>query len=137
MAGFAALGVLAAGCGESAEDVSNSAYLLGLLQQSWNGAQRSLKSQNPDLDLLRAIHVLLSKRTPRRVRKDYTGANKQEVLAKLESLRDAYEARIVPKLNLRSPQVQLRSGATLEEVRKAFVELDPQYREIEAMAMPK
>ena len=133
---LAALGLLAAGCGESAEDVSNSEYLLGLLQHSWNGARRSLNSQKPDLDPLRGVHWMLQ-RTPRRIQKDYEGSNKQEVLAKLKALREAYEAEVVPKLELRGAQVKLQSGVSLAEVRKAFMALDPQYRQIEAMTAPK
>ena len=129
----AGLAALAAGCGESAEDVSNSEYLLGLLHESWLNARKGLQAEQPDLGPLRAIHILLARRAPRRVQRDYHGPNKEEVLRRLHALRDAYESRIIPKLDLRNPEVRLQPGASLEELRAAFTELDKDYRQIEAL----
>ncbi|OPX23988.1 MAG: hypothetical protein B1H04_03130 [Planctomycetales bacterium 4484_123] len=129
----ASLLALAGGCGESAEDVSNSEYLLGLLHESWQNARKGLQSEQPDLGPLRAIHILLARRAPRRVQRDYHGPNKEEVLRRLHALRDAYEARIVPKLDLTQPEVRLQPGATVQEVKAAFMELDKAYRQIDAL----
>lgn len=121
-----------AGCGNKAESASNSEYLLGLLHESWVNARAGLQKDPPDLGPLRGIRVMLG-RTPRRVDNDYGGANKQEVLAKLKALRDAYESRVVPMLDLRSQAVRLAPGADIGKLKATFSELDKQYTEIEGL----
>lgn len=125
--------VWVAGCGPRAEDVSNSEYLLGLLQAKWRAVRSDLPGDTPDLNVLRSIRDLLSGRVARRIRKDYSGANKQQVLVKLEALRRAYDMGISSRLDYREPLVRLRQGATLDQIRTAFTELDKQYQEIEQM----
>ena len=133
-AALAAVGCLAAGgCGESAKDVSNSAYILGLLGEAWGTCRQACQDGNPNLEVFRSIHVLLNKRAPRRIQKDYGGSNKQELLDGLKALAAAYEASVVPKLDLTGQSVTLRPGATMEQVRTAFLALDEQYRQLEAM----
>ena len=122
-----------AGCGSGAEEVSNSEYLLGLLRAKWQAVRSDLPGSQPDLNVFRSIHDLLSRRVSQRIEKDYNAANKQQVLAKLEALRQGYEAGISARLDYQSPAVRLRSGATLDQIRKAFAELDVQYVEIERL----
>ncbi|HET6428408.1 MAG TPA: hypothetical protein VFJ30_08365 [Phycisphaerae bacterium] len=119
------------GCGRGRKKASNSEYVLGLLHESWVNARAGLQKDPPDLGPLRGIHVMLGTRAPRRVEKDYAGPNKQQLLERLITLRDAYEAQIVPKLNLQGMEVVLQPPATADEVRIAFAELDKQYRQIE------
>ncbi|MHC4718179.1 MAG: hypothetical protein ACYS5V_14495 [Planctomycetota bacterium] len=132
----AALMCMTIGCGDSAESVSNSEYLLGLLHESWVNARAGLKQEPPDLGPLRGIRIMLTRRAPRRIEKDYSGPNKQKVLTRLKALGNAYEVQIVPKLDLRYPKVELAPGATPAQVRSAFSKLDEEYRRIEALLNP-
>ena len=68
------------------------------------------------------------------MKKDYSGPNKEQAIAKLEAIRDGFQAEIMPKLVLDNPgQVTLKPGATLEQIRLAFDKLDEQYRDFQAM----
>ncbi|KPK79406.1 MAG: hypothetical protein AMJ81_13290 [Phycisphaerae bacterium SM23_33] len=131
---FAVLGLLALpGCRGKTTSISNSDYLLGLLGEAWNNARESLQSDQPNLDLLRSVHVLLTQRAPSRLPKDYQGSNKQQVLDKLKALGDAYTAEVASKMDFLSQRVRLKEGVKLEHVRAAFMKLDKDYRELEAM----
>lgn len=130
----AGLAVLAAGgCKDKAKSLSDSDYLLGVQHEAWRNSRETLQTPQPELGWLGSVNNLLNGRTPRRVKKDYTGANKAEVLAKLKTLGEAYEAEVVSKLDFRQPQVRLKPGVTIEQVRDAFMKLDGRYRELEAM----
>jgi hypothetical protein len=120
------------GCGGGAEGLSNSSYLLEKLGQAWTNARTGLAAETLNLEPLRGVHVMLG-RTYRRIQKDYTGPNKEQLLAKLAELNTVYEAHILPKLNLRDRAVSLAPGATVEQVRAEFKKLEPAYAEIEAL----
>ena len=122
------------GCKDSAEDVSNSRYVLGLLTEAWQTAHQSCQAGSPNLEALRSVHVLLCQRVPRRVEKDYSGSDKQEVLAELQRLAEAYEAQVASKLVLTGDKVALRSGVAPEDVRSAFMGLEEDYRKLQAIA---
>ena len=133
----AAAGVLAAlvvaGCKDEAESLSNSGYLLKLQHEAWQNARETLQSANPRLATLFSVHVLLTRRTPRRVEKGYHGPDKEQLLAKLRSLASKYESEVASKVDMSGNEVRLRPGVTLGEVREAFMKLDEEYRELEAM----
>lgn len=129
---LAFLGPLAAGCGGGAKSASSSKYLLDLLHQAWLNSRQALQAENPNLNPLGGVHRMLQRST-RRARKGYSGPNKEDVLARLAALQEAYEKQVASKLDLRSPVVQLRRGATVAEVKAAFMALDKDYRQIEAM----
>ena len=46
----------------------------------------------------------------------------------------AYAAEVLSKLVLKDPKVTLKPGVELEDVRRAFEKLDPEYRAFQAMA---
>ena len=121
------------GCRDEADELSSSEYVLGLQHKYWRMARQSLKSDRPNLDLLRAVERSLSGRSLRAVEQSYPRANKQEVMAKLKSISAAYAAEVLPKVDTRSPKVRLRPGATLQQVREAFAQVDIQYQELEAL----
>jgi hypothetical protein len=133
----AAAGVLAAlalaGCKDEAKSLSNSGYLLKLQHEAWQNTRETLQSENPRLTMLHSVHVLLTRRTPRRVEKGYNGPDKEQLLAKLRSLASKYESEVASKVDMSGNEVRLRAGVTLEQVREAFMNLDPEYRELEAM----
>ena len=123
-----------AGCEDKAKKLSSSEHLLAKQHEAWRNARESLRSSNPNLMYLRSVHIFLRGRTRRRVEKDYTRPDKQEVLAALDALKATYEADIMSRIDARSFQVTLRPGVTLAEVREAFEKSDAQYRRLEAMA---
>ncbi len=134
----AALALAAAaltGCGDDPEDISSAEYLLQHFHDAWANAKASLESSDPQLTTLFGLHVYLSQRVPRRLEKEYTGTDKAELLAKIKSLGEEYEKTVVEKLDLRHPTPQLKPGVGLDEVRKAFRELEPQYQQIRAMTV--
>ncbi len=133
----AALALAAAltGCGDDPKDISSADYLLQHFHDAWANARASLDSNDPQLTTLFGLRVYLSQRVPRRLEKEYMGADKAELLAKIKALGETYEATIVEKLDLRRPVPQLKPGVSLDEVRKAFRELEPQYQQIRAMTV--
>ena len=145
-AGWVALlaaGVLAgaglAGCDDrkrQADELSSYDYILGLQHKYWNQARQSLQSDQPNLDLLRAVERLLSGRSMRSVQSNYDRPNKKAVIASLEAIQKAFSEEISPKVDTRSPKVQLRPGVTLGQLREAFERLDKDYRPFEAMTAP-
>ena len=128
-----AAALAAGGCGDKAKSVSDSTYVLGLLREAWPSARESLNSDSPELGKLHSLKIILVERVPRRVEKDYTGSDRQQVLEKVKSLAQGYDSQVWSKLEVVGSQVRLKGDATLEQVREAFMKLDPQYRELEAM----
>ncbi len=122
-----------AGCGNEPERVSNSNYLLELLDRTWDNALQSLRSGNPNLDFIRSLDILLATRLVRRMNKDYEGADKEQAIAKLEALRDAFQAKVVSLVDLSAPTATLRPGVTIEQVRFAFEKLIPDYQAFQAL----
>ena len=116
-----------------AAEISSAAYLLARQHALWEAAGRSLRGEKPNLNLLRSIDMYLGGRTHRRLAKEYKGSDKEQVLDKLESLRKAYQANVLPQLELTSPSVRLKPGATLEKVRSAFEKVDAEYKSFRAM----
>lgn len=121
------------GCADKAEQLSSSSHLLARQHEVWRRARESLASPSPNLMYLRSVHIFLRGRTRRAVEKDYARPNKEQVLAKLDALKAAYEAEIMSKVAPGSFEVRLRSGVALADVRAAFEKLDGPYRELEAM----
>ncbi|KPK86662.1 MAG: hypothetical protein AMJ81_00665 [Phycisphaerae bacterium SM23_33] len=131
----AALSALAAvGCKKDVESISNSDYLLGLQHKAWKNARESFQSGQPQLGELRTIQRLLCVRTPRRIKKDYQGSNKQQVLDKVNSIARKYQAEVASKLDMAGNVVRLAPGVKVEQVKEAFMKLDEEYRQLEAMA---
>ena len=89
-------GALAAGCSGSAKSASSSKYLLDLLHQAWINSHQALQSEKPNLNPLRGVHRMLL-RPARRVRKDYSGPNKQDVLTRLAALQGAHEKQVATR----------------------------------------
>ena len=125
------------GCKDEATEMSKADTLLADQHEVWEGARETLHSGQPNLEMLRSVSMYIGGRTLKRVKKDYTGANKEEVIAKLEELKKAYEEKVASKVTMRSPMLQLKPGVTLEDVRKAFDELDGEYRAFQALTAPK
>lgn len=121
------------GCKDKAKELSAANAQLARQHKVWNNALASLRSEEPNLELVRAAEGLLL-RTHRRVGMDYPGANRQEVLDKLKGIADRFAAEVAPKVNLGAPLVVLRPGVTMDEVRDAFEKLNEEYQELVAMA---
>jgi len=125
------------GCGEDREDISSAEYLLSRQHQAWRNARETLKTDSPNMQQLYALHQLLCRRTPRIIEKKYAGDDREAVLAKIRAIADRYEAEIAAKLTLTPREVVLAPGASLDDIRRVFEELDKDYRELEAMTSPE
>ncbi len=122
-----------AGCKDKAEKITSPAYMLDLLSKRWAEARQTLQSDRPNLGVFRTVDHLLRFRLPRRIKKAYSGDNKQQLLGRLRELGRAYRDQIHSRLDMRGNQVRLARGVTLEQLRQAFAGLDEQYRQIESM----
>jgi hypothetical protein len=129
--GTAALPVLA-GCKDKAEDISSSEHLLARQHQVWEDALETLGSSNPNYNLVAAAGGRL-RRTLLRVEKDYTGGNKEQVIAKLQDLADKFDAAIAPKLTMTRPQVVLQPDVTAQELKTAFEKLAGEYEQLKTL----
>jgi len=135
LAGAAVLAATTAGCKDKAEEISSPSYSFGLQDKFWADCRAQLHSGSaePNLDPLRSVWRFLKDRTARSVQRTYTGANKDQVLAALKKLQADYGATVIGKLDIMGHRVRLAGGATLEEVRAAFDQLDPDYRALQAL----
>jgi len=135
LAGAAMLAAGAGGCKDKVEEISSAGYSFGLQDKFWADARTQLHggSDEPNLDPLRSVWRFLKDRTARSVDRSYTGANKAEVLAALRKLQADYHASVIKKLDIMGHRVRLAGGATLEDVRAAFDQLDPDYRALQAL----
>jgi hypothetical protein len=128
-----AAGLALAGCKDEMKELSSAERLLAQQHEAWKNAREAFKADQPNLEYIRVVSMLLTGRTKRQVQKKYRGADKDEIIAKLDSLSAAFQERIVPKVELTAPKVVLRENVTIHELREAFNSLDAQYRELEAM----
>ena len=116
--------------------MSSGDYLLARQHAVWANARRSLQSAKPNLNLLRSIDLYLGGRTARRIAKEGDRPNKGKLLAALDDLDKAYRAGILSKVVLDKPQVKLKGGVKLDDVRRAFDKIDAAYKAFQAMAQP-
>ena len=130
---LAAIACVAGGCKDRIKEISTPEALLKRQHEIWAAARQSLRTDRPNLNLLRSLHKFLCYRTPRRVDKAYTGADKAEVLARLRTLGNAYIEGVYSKLDLTGGQVRLKRPVTVEQLRAAFDKLDPDYRAFQSM----
>ncbi len=121
------------GCKDRAKEISRPEYLLTKQHEIWAQARESVHSDRPNLDIFRYVHRFLCYRTPRRVEKAYDGRDKQELLARLRAVGQAYEKHVHAMLDLTGGRVGLVRGATIEQLRQAFDKVDEEYRRLEAM----
>ncbi len=121
------------GCKDRAEEISRPEYLLARQHKIWAQARESVHSDRPNLDIFRYVHRFLCYRTPRRVEKAYDGSDKEELLAKLRAVGQAYEKHVHAMLDLTGGRVGLIRGVTIEQLRQAFDKVDEEYRQLEAM----
>jgi len=128
---------LLAGCGDDAADISSANYLMRMQHQAWANARASLATDKPNLTILHGIEVFLSQRTPRRLEKEYQGEDRQAILDALAALSEKYGKTIMPKLDVTRQEVQLRPGATIQQVREAFKALDADYVKLQELAAGK
>jgi len=128
-----AAGLALAGCKDKMKELSSAERLLARQHKAWNNAREAFKADQPNLEYIRSVSMLLTGRTKRRVKKDYRGADKAEIMAKLDALSAAYQERVMPKVDVTTPKVVLRRGVTMEQLRAAFESLDEDYRALEAM----
>ncbi len=124
-----------AGCRDKVRESGTAEKSLERLHRHWNAAREGLKTDNPSLSVFRAIDTTLGYATPQRIKDDYTGANKDQILAKLEEVYKLFKDELGSKLNLNAPTVTLGQGATIEDVRQAFDRVDQKYRELEEMSL--
>ena len=139
-AALALAGMLApAGCSrrkEQARRVSSARYLLDLQHKVWRNARQTLHSDRPNINKVAVVYSLLADRTRRRVEADYTGPDKAELLDRLDRLAKAYRDKVIAQLDMTGAVPALRAGVSADDVRKAFMEIDPDYRRLEAMSAP-
>ncbi len=130
-------GLLAtAGCGDEAANMSSADALLADLHEVWQNAQKTLQTDNPNLGVFMSVSSYLT-RARRRVETDYTGPNKEEVLAKLDALNSAFESQVASKLTMMDPQIRLKSGVTMEQLRASFASLGEVYQALKSVAPGK
>ena len=130
--GVAALG----GCRDRVKEISSSRHLLDHQHKLWARAEETLRSDSPNLEFFRALQPYINARTRRRVLKDYTASDRQQLLDKLDAVKEAYNARIVSLLDM-GANVRLRGGVTMEQLREAFRAVDGEYRGLKAMTTPE
>ena len=133
-----ALAVLAAslalaGCKDEMQELSSAKRLLSRQHKNWNKVRESLKTDQPDLEAIRVVSMLLTGQSKRRVEKEYRGANKAEIIQRLDALSAAFQKRVVSKVDITAPKAVLRQGVTVAQLREAFNSLDEDYRALEAM----
>jgi len=123
------------GCRDETRRISSADYLLARQHKVWESAAKSLRSDRPNLNLLRSLDMRLDDTIRRMERKgDYTGADKDKVLAKLKEIRAAYKAQVASKLDFSPTDVALKSGVTLDQLREAFEGLQKDYQQLLALA---
>ena len=123
------------GCRDETRRMSSADYLLVRQHRLWKRVGESLRSDRPNLNLLRALDVRLDDTLRRMQTKgDYTGPDKDKVLAMLRKIRAAYKAQVASKLDFSPPEVALRPGVTPEDVRRAFEGLQDDYRRLLTLA---
>jgi len=127
----------AAGCEDPAARKSTSKHLLALQHRFWREAREDLRSDKPNLGAVMAVAGMVGERTRLRIVRDYTAANKDEVLAALDAIRDAYQAQVLAKLDAGEYAVRLKPGVTVAQLRDAFDKIDVDYRKFEAMTTPQ
>jgi len=125
------------GCKDDVAELSRAETLLAEQHEVWHKARKSLESDNPDWNLLRNLEGYLIGETLPRVKSDYGKPNKDEVVAKLDEIYEVYREKVMTKLDTTSPRVALRQGVAPEDVRKAFMEVNPLYEELERMTAGK
>ena len=134
MVAVMALGAAAmAGCKDKAEEISGARSYLDDQHSAWRRARESLHSEKPNLELLRVVGFNFSGPMGRRLKQDYRGPNKGEVLKRFDALNTTYLAQITSKLDRRSAIARLRQGVTIEQVRQAFDAMDDDYRAFEEL----
>ena len=126
-----------AGCEDKRSRLSSSAYLLARQHETWNNTRRTLQDDQPNMGLFRSLHIFLRGRTRRRVAKDYTGPDKQQVLDQLDAVGALYQAEVLSLMDLSSPVPKLRGGVTVQQLREAFAKVDQEYRRLEAITAPE
>jgi len=134
---LATMACVPGGCRDRVKEISTPEALLKRQHEIWTAARQSLRTDRPNLNLLRSLHRFLCYRTPRRVAKAYTGADKTALLAKLRTLGEAYRKEVYAKLDLSGGQARLKRSVTVEQLREAFDKLDPDYRAFQAMVAGK
>lgn len=122
-----------AGCRDEVARISGSDYMLGLLHRYWGEARQTLQTDQPDLSIFSVVDINLKGRVLRSVEKSYSGDNKAEVVAALESITAAFYAEITPKLTARDRRLAVADGVTIEQFRAAFDKIDQDYRKFQAM----
>ena len=128
-----AAGLALTGCKDEIKDISSAKYLLAQQHKAWKNAREAFEADEPNLGFIRGVDMLLSGRTKRRVEKEYGGADKAEIIAKLDALSAAFQDRVLSKVDVGAAKVVLRRGVTMDELREAFESLDADYRALEAM----
>jgi hypothetical protein len=121
------------GCKDEMKELSSAERLLSRQHKAWNNAREALETDQPNLESIRVVSMLLTGQTKRQLKKKYRGADKAEIIERLDALSAAFQERIAPKVDLRAPKVVLRENVTMEQLREAFNSLDEDYRALEAM----
>lgn len=128
-----AAGLALAGCKDKMKELSSAKRLMSRQHMHWKNVRESLKTDEPNLESIRVVSMLLIGQTKRQVKKKYRGADKAEIMAKLDALSAAFQEHIIPKVDVTAPKVVLREDVTIDQLREAFNSLDEDYRALEAM----
>ncbi len=128
-----AAGLALAGCKDKLKELSSAERLMARQHKAWNNAREAFKADQPDLGYIRVVNMLLTGRTKRQVKKKYRGADKAEIMERLDALSAAYKERVISKVDVTGAKVVLRQGVTIAQLREAFNSLDEEYRALEAM----
>ena len=126
----------AAGCEDKAARKSTSKHLLALQHRFWRQSRETLRTEQPNLGPVMAVAGMVGERTRLRIVRDYTAANKDEVLAALDAISAAYQAEVLSKLETGPHTARLKAGVTVAQLRAAFDKIDKDYRKFEAMTTP-
>ena len=122
-----------AGCKDKLKELSSAERLMSRQHKAWNNAREAFKADQPNLEYIRVVNMLLTGQTKRQVKKKYRGSDKAEIIQRLDALSAAFQKRVVPKIDVTAPKVVLREGVTMDQLREAFDSMDEDYLALEAM----
>jgi len=120
------------GCKGKAREMSRYPYFVKMMDNRWEFVRNSFRSPSPDLGfcpvLLKDIEGIIMA-----VEASYTGANKAQLIEKLNEMDRSFQGDLAPQVDMRFNPVTLKPGATAEDVGKSIEKAYQKYLEFRKM----
>ena len=125
-----------AGCEDKAEKMSEYPYFLKMLNNRWEFARASFKTDQPRIGF---VVVLLKDMdgVAEALGWDYQGANKDEATAKIKEVAKKFRQDLADKVDMRGTNVVLLPGVSAEQVGQAVERAYKHYLEFQPMVAEK